>query len=354
MSLLTEAYVANEKGKELVLTKVELPPLQDTQVEISISYCGLCHTDIHMINDDWKISNYPLVPGHEGVGTISATGAKVIGLVAGDAVGVGWIRDSCGLCGNCLKGRDNICEKGYQGTFLAQNAGVWGKEPCNMFGCFSKVVRIEARFAFKLPTTTSPENFAPLMCAGATTWEPIREYVQPGTKVGVRSIGGLGYYAIQFSNAIGAEVFALSHSSKKEQKIRALGVNHFILTTDEKQMHEIAGLLDVIIDTCPFSNGEDPIDLSPWMNLLSFGGTYCKIGVPSISFKYNFNSLIFTQKRIAGSIVCGSARTHEMLSVAATHKIQCDVEVINFDQINEAILCLLAGKNSRSRIVLKW
>jgi D-arabinose 1-dehydrogenase-like Zn-dependent alcohol dehydrogenase len=230
----------------------------------------------------------------------------------------------------------------------------YSKQACNLLGCFSKIVRIEGKFAFRIPPSISIEQAAPLMCAGITVWEPICEYVHPGSKVGVRSLGGLGHCAVQLSNAVGAEVFAFSRSQAKEEKIRELGASHFALTSDEKQMQEMAGTLDVIIDTCPFAGGDQPVDLAPWMNLLSFGGTYCKIGIPVASFKYDFVPLIFAQKKIVGSMVCGSSRTNEMLSVASAHNIQCDVEVIPFSKINEAVALLQAGKNSKSRIVLKW
>eukprot|EP00965_Chrysotila_dentata_P080726 2663763-Pleurochrysis_carterae.AAC.1 len=178
--LETQAYICKSKGASLELGTVTLPALSATQVQIEMEACGLCHTDIHMIENDWGIADYPLVPGHEGYGTVVKTGSSVKGLKMGDKVGVGWIRDSCGACDNCGCGRENICEAGYQGTYLAGSAaGLWGKNPSNEFGCFSKVMRVEEKFAFKIPETISPLVACPLLCAGGTVFEPIEDYVKP-------------------------------------------------------------------------------------------------------------------------------------------------------------------------------
>ncbi len=345
----TKAWVCPEKGAKLVLQDIELDALQPHEVQVDITHCGLCHTDIHMRDNDWGVSNYPLVAGHEGVGKVVAVGDRVKTLKVGDRVGIGWLRDSCGACTSCLSGHDNLCKSGYQGTFLADKAGVWGKEDHSLHGCFAKTVNIAEKFAFKIPDSISDAEAAPLLCAGITIWEPIAEYVKPNTKVGVVALGGLGHLAVMFAKAIGAEVWALSSSENKRERAKELGANHFVNSKDPEQMKAITGQLDVIIDTCPVA-----LDLPAFMNALTFGGTYCKIGIPSEEFTFGYIPLIFTQKKIAGSIVSGSLRTNEMLGIADHHNIRCEVEEVPFDQINEAMDILLQGKNKTFRMVLKW
>lgn len=345
----TKGWVCPSKGAHLELRDIELPPLRPHEVQIEITHCGLCHTDIHMRDNDWGISNYPLVAGHEGLGCVTAIGELVSSLSVGDTVGVGWLRDSCGGCRNCRSGRDNLCETGYQGTYLSGNAGVWGKKEHNEHGCFAKHMHVPERFAFKIPEGIAPEAAAPLLCAGITVWEPIADYVRPNSRVGVVSLGGLGHMAVRFAVAVGAEVWALSSSADKEERIRELGAHHFANTADPEALKALKGKLDLIIDTCPVAQ-----DISPYMDTLAFNGTYCKVGIPTASFSYDFIPLVFTQKKIAGSIVSGSRRTNDMLALAAHHGIRCDVEVMDFDKINEAMDRLLKGENKSFRIVLKW
>lgn len=195
--LKTDAYGAKEKGGKIEPLVVTLPPLKESQVQIEMTHCGLCHTDVHMLLDDFGMSKYPLIPGHEGVGKIMEVGNCVRGLKKGDRVGVGWIRDSCQTCEMCGCGRENLCEEGYTGTFLGDN---------NQYGAWSKYMRIEAKFAFKLPDNISPELAGPLMCAGGTVFEPIVQYVQPGTIVGIGAIGGLGTLAVKLCKLYGAKV----------------------------------------------------------------------------------------------------------------------------------------------------
>jgi uncharacterized zinc-type alcohol dehydrogenase-like protein len=345
----TQAWVCPSQGSRLELQEIELPPLKPHEVQIEITHCGLCHTDIHMRDNDWGVSNYPLVAGHEGLGQVVAVGEQVSTSRVGDTVGVGWLRDSCGGCRHCRSGRDNLCEAGYQGTYLSSNAGIWGKEAHNEHGCFTRCMNVAERFAFKIPDGMAPETAAPLLCAGITVWEPIADYVRPNSRVGVVSLGGLGHMAVQFALAVGAEVWALSSSTGKEKRIKELGAHHFVHSTNPDALNAIASTLDVIIDTCPV-----PQDISPYMGTLALGGTYCKVGIPPASFSYDFIPLIFTQKKIAGSIVSGSLRTNDMLALAAYHGIHCDVEVMSFEKINEAMERLLKGENQNFRIVLKW
>mmetsp|Transcript_7699 Transcript_7699/g.10503 ORF Transcript_7699/g.10503 Transcript_7699/m.10503 type:complete len:368 (-) Transcript_7699:344-1447(-) len=360
--LVTEAMVCPARGEKLVLKDITLPAMTPTQVEVDLLYCGLCHTDIHMRDNDWGISNYPLVLGHEGVATVRKAGAGVTHLKIGDKVGITWARDSCTRCDNCLAGRENICDEGYQGTYLSSAAGPWGKEPYNEHGgCFSKVMRIEERFAIKLPDNLPPEIACPLICGGGTVFEAIVDYVQSGTKVAIASVGGLGTAAIRFAKLFGGQVTALSRREDKKQKCLDLGAREFYACLGNSEaMAELSGKFDVIIDTAPVN-----LDLAPYMGMLKFNGTYCKVGIPSASdmtFKYDYIPLIFTQKKIAGSIVTGTRRMNRMLELAEDEmdtfaKDQEDwrTEIVKFDQVNETMDKLKDEKNDKTyRYILEW
>jgi uncharacterized zinc-type alcohol dehydrogenase-like protein len=211
--LTTQAWVCPEEGAKLVVKDIVLPPLTASQVEVDMEKCGLCHTDIHMRDNDWGVSNYPVVLGHEGIGKVRKVGDNVKKLKVGDIVGITWIRDSCGSCKYCFCGRENICLKGYQGLYLGNNAGCWGKVAFNEHGgCFSKVMRIEERFAIKVPDQLPAECACPLMCGGGTVYEPICDYVIPGqTNVGVIGIGGLGTAALKLAKLHGGLVTAFRY-----------------------------------------------------------------------------------------------------------------------------------------------
>lgn len=348
----TSAYVFESKGGKAELKTIPLNPLGEGDVRVEMKYCGLCHTDCHMKNNDWGISTFPMVAGHEGVGVVSAVGSKVTNLKVGDNVGIGWIRDSCTECMNCLDGKDNLCLNYYQGVFLGKNAGGWGKNNCELQGCFAQVVNISSRFAFKIPNELPLERAAPLMCAGITVWEPIMDYVRPGSYVGVVSLGGLGHMAVKFARAVGANVTVFSSTGDKKEAAKGMGANFYVNYNNPEEMNKYQGKIDVIIDTCPTNVGVDK-----FMNCLSFGGTYCRVGIPSASdhkFSYEFIPLVFCGKKIVGSIVSGSKNTSKMLSVAATNNISCDVSVVPFSEINEVMDSLINRKNNQFRYVLKW
>jgi D-arabinose 1-dehydrogenase-like Zn-dependent alcohol dehydrogenase len=271
--LVTDAYGVKEVHGKVEPMRITLPPLTSTQVQLEMTHCGLCHTDIHMIHNDWGISDFPIVPGHEGVGKVVALGSNVRGLALGDLVGVGWIRDSCGHCDYCGVGRENYCQEGYKGTYLGVSAadGLWGKKGNELFGCWSRIMRIEEKaraalkcstpatarprarlpaparqltsrapthafrlraraahaigcdqFAFKLPPNVAPEVAGPLMCAGGTVFEPIVQYVTSGTLVGVGAIGGLGTLAVKLCKLYGATVRAAGPGCQRCAAARAL------------------------------------------------------------------------------------------------------------------------------------
>lgn len=311
-----------------------------------------------MVDNDWGIADYPLVPGHEGVGIVSYAGPAVRGLKPGDRVGVGWIRDACGSCQACGCGRENLCESGYKGTYLGDSAcGVWGKSPNNEFGCFSKVMRVEERFAFKLPDNVPTHLACPLMCAGGTVFEPIVEYVKPGTVVGIGAIGGLGTLAIKLAKLYGGRVVCFSGTPAKREAVLKAGADVFVDTHDPEQM-KAAPKCNVFLETCPANR-----EVGPLMDLLKFDGVYCRMGLPPANdagFKWAWIPMIFTAKRIAGSIVTGSVRMAQLLQLASSNlDFVSDIggreaELVPFAQVNEAMAQLKGQKQAAYRFVLTW
>mmetsp|Transcript_15074 Transcript_15074/g.19933 ORF Transcript_15074/g.19933 Transcript_15074/m.19933 type:complete len:360 (+) Transcript_15074:118-1197(+) len=337
----TEAYVVKAQGEDLVKEEIELPELKATELELDMICCGLCHTDIHMRDNDWGVANYPLVPGHEGIGIVRAIGSAVKTHKVGDKVSVAWIRDSCLDCDSCACGRENICQKGYQGTYLASNAGIFGKEACNTFGCFSKIMHVSARFCVKIPEGIPDEIAAPLACGGGTVFEPIMTHCQPGTKLGIAGIGGLGTAAIKLAKLRGVVPIAISSSPGKKQAALAAGCSDFLVINDDADVEKWAGKIDVILDTTPVNT--QPV--AKYMGLLKFDGVYCRVGVPPASdqkFSFDFLPLIFTQKTICGSIVTGTYRLDKMYKLVADNLdfILADnpdmqqVEKVPFDQVS--------------------
>lgn len=314
-----------------------------------------------LIDNDWGVSNYPAVYGHEGIGVVETVGSFVKNFKVGDTVGVAWIRDSCRTCSACLCGRENICEPGYQGTYLGPGSGPWGKQAYNEHGgCFSQTMRVEERFVVAIPDNIPPELAAPMMCGGATVFEPIVDYVTPDKSVAVASIGGLGTLAIKLAAAYGGQVTALSGTASKKDKALAAGAKHFYACLgDKEKMKELAGKFDVILDTNPAN-----ADVGDYMNMLKFNGTYCRMGVPPAgndSFTYNYIPLIFTARKIAGSVVTGTHRMKLMFDLASNNPERFaedpndwQVEVVPYDKINECMENLLNGKNKGYRYVLKW
>jgi len=355
---VTEAWVCYEKGAPLKLAEIALPPLTATMIEVEMTHCGLCHTDLHMRDNDWGISDYPIVLGHEGVGTVVKVGSCVRGFETGDTVGIHWIRDSCQVCSNCCEGRENICTDGYQGTYLGPSAGIWGKTPHNTHGgAFSKVMRIEARFAIQIPPSLTPEVICPLLCGGGTVFEAIVEYVKPGSQVAVSSIGGLGTAAIKLAKMYGGQVTALSRGEAKKDKALSVGADgYYGCLGNDMMMDALAGTFDVLIDTCPVNK---PID--HLIGLLKIGGTYVRVGLPNASdntFTYNFGELVCGQKKIAGSIVTGTKRLNHLVNLASGLTADSDewkTEVLPFSDVNETMELLKDGKTGSTwRYIFQW
>jgi uncharacterized zinc-type alcohol dehydrogenase-like protein len=296
-------------------------------VAIEILFCGVCHSDIHQARDEWSGALFPLVPGHEIVGRVTAIGGEVSKLAVGDLAGVGCMVDSCRACDPCGAGLEQFCEQGaaltYNGTEMDR------KTPT--FGGYSTDIVVDERYALRVPAGLDPAGAAPLLCAGITTYSPLREWgVAPGDRVGVVGLGGLGHMAVKLAASMGAQVTVLSTSAAKEADARRLGASDFVVTKGEALEGRKLGL-DLIIDTVSASH-----DYGAYLRLLRPRGAMVILGVPPRPTPVHAMSLIHGNKRLAGSMIGGIAQTQEMLDHCAEHGIVSDIEIIPIQQINEA------------------
>jgi uncharacterized zinc-type alcohol dehydrogenase-like protein len=318
-------------GAQLVPYRYEPGELNANEVEVKISHCGVCHSDIHLIDNDWGNSKYPFVPGHEIVGTVSAVGEDVKDCTVGERVGIGWQADSCGICEWCRQGDEHLCAKS-QPTCVGRNGG------------YADAVRVNSRFAIPVPDALESENVAPLLCAGITVYSPLRNHgVRPSSRVGVVGIGGLG---LQFAKAFGAEVTALSTSKDKEDEALEMGASHFVNTRDMGEMKKIAGSFDFLLSTVSADQ-----DWQALVNSLRPKGTLCIVGVPPSPITLQAFPLISGQRSVAGSPIGSPRDLHEMLGVAARHGVKAITERFAMAKANDAIAKVKKGK-VRYRAVL--
>jgi uncharacterized zinc-type alcohol dehydrogenase-like protein len=295
----------------------ELPP---NQVEIKISYCGVCHSDIHLIDNDWGFSKYPFIPGHEVIGTVVAVGSDVKDRKAGERVGVGWQADSCGICEWCRQGDEHLCALS-QPTCVGRNGG------------YAEKIRVNSRFAIPVPEVLESEGVAPLLCGGITVYAPLRNHgVRPSSRVGVIGIGGLGHIGLQFAKAFGAEVTAFSTSKNKEAEAKSLGAHHFVNTRDTGALKKVAGSFDLLLSTV---NADQ--DWQGYVNALRPKGMLCVVGAPPSPMQIQAFSLIGQQRRISGSPTGSPRDLHEMLDVAARHGVKAMTERFPMAKANDAV-----------------
>ncbi|MBD2137252.1 NAD(P)-dependent alcohol dehydrogenase [Anabaena sp. FACHB-1237] len=330
-----QAYASLKPGEKLQQWEYEPTPLGPHDIEIQVTHNGLCHTDIHMRDNDWNVSKFPLVAGHEVVGKITQIGNDVNYFNIGDRVGVGWIRNSCRRCSACLRGEENVCRQGYTGLIVGNHGG------------FANKLRTTADFAYKIPDNLDSASAAPLLCAGITVYTPLRTYIKnPGMKVGVIGIGGLGHLAIKFARAMGAEVTAFSTSVSKEAEAKSFGAHHFYNWNDAEKMQQISGSQDLIL-----SAGSSEIDWDKAFKLLANNGVFCLVGLPVSTLNIPLLSLVFGQKSVVGSVVGGRRFMNEMLEFAAINQIMPMVETMPLSHINAA-MDKVANNQARYRIVL--
>ncbi|GGG85653.1 NAD(P)-dependent alcohol dehydrogenase [Edaphobacter dinghuensis] len=307
-------------GAHLLPYKYDPGELQANEVEIKISHCGVCHSDIHLIDNDWGFSKYPFIPGHEIVGTVVAVGSGVPDRKVGDRVGVGWQADSCGVCEWCRQGDEHLCAKS-QPTCVGRNGG------------YADRIRVNARFAIPVPAVLESENVAPLLCAGITVYSPLRNHgIRPSSRVGVIGIGGLGHLGIQFAKAFGAEVTAFSTSKDKEAEARELGAHHFLNTQDTGALKKVAGSFDFLLSTVSADQ-----DWQGYVNALRPKGMLCVVGVPPSPIQIQAFSLLGAQRAISGSPTGSPRDLYEMLDVAARHGVKAITERFAMNKANDAV-----------------
>jgi uncharacterized zinc-type alcohol dehydrogenase-like protein len=331
---LIQGYAVHAAGAELLPFKYDPGELNPYDVEVRVTHCGVCHADAHLIDNDWGLSQYPLIPGHEIVGTVSAIGSAVLGFTVGERVGIGWQANSCGRCEWCRKGEENLCASA-QPTCIHRHGG------------FAEAVRVNARFAIRLPEALDSETTAPLLCAGITVYSPLRELgINPSSRVGVIGIGGLGHLALQFARVFGAEVTAFSTNAAKEADALSLGAHHFVNSRESKSVNGLAGRFDLIISTI---NAD--LDWAAFVNTLRPHGTLCFVGAPPKPAAFPPTPLISAMRRVCGSNTGGVARIMEMLDVAARHGVKAKVDRFKMADANSAVKKLRKGQ-VRYRAVL--
>ena len=340
---VAKAYAAQDKTSPLAPWQFERRTPGPHDVEIDIHFCGVCHSDLHQVRDEWGGSIYPMVPGHEIVGKVSAVGSAVTKFKVGDTAAVGVMVDSCRTCKNCEKHMEQYCVEGMTGTY---NGYERDKKTMTQGGYSSAIVTDE-RWVYHVSDKLDLAATAPLLCAGITTYSPLRfAGVTKGTKVGVIGLGGLGHMGVKFAVSFGAEVTLISTSPSKQKDAERLGAHRFLLSTDKETMKKYAGYFDVLLD-CISANH----DYNNYLNLLDLEGKLMVVGLPSENPEVSPFALITNRRTITGSMIGGTVETQEMLDYCAEHNIVSDVEVIPVQQINEAYERMLKN-DVRYRFVL--
>ena len=324
----TQAYAALSATTPMVPHTIERRELRDDDVAIEILYSGVCHSDLHMVRNDWGRAIYPVVPGHEIIGRVVATGASAHRFKAGDAVAVGTFVDSCEHCDQCHKGEEHMCREVLTETYNGLDR-VTGQPT---LGGYARHIVVKEAFVLRVPEGLDLSRAAPLLCAGITTYSPLRTWgVGPGSRVAVAGLGGLGHMAVKLASGLGAAVTVISRSASKAAEAKALGADAVLISTDAQAMAAAASTFDLIIDTIPVKH-----DVMPYMALLDVDGTLVMVGQIGALEAVNSTPMVFGRRRLAGSPIGGIAQTQEMLDFCARKNILPDCEVIRMDQINEA------------------
>ena len=338
-----KAYAAHSSTAPLKPPTIQRRDPKPNDVVIDIAYCGICHSDIHTARGEWGPTIYPCVPGHEIVGTIIATGKSVKKFKIGNIVGVGCFVDSCGKCRPCKNNEQQFCEKGAAYTYNSTEMD--RKTPT--LGGYSSAITVNENYVLKVKKGLPLERVAPLLCAGITTYSPLKRYgTKKGSRVGVVGLGGLGHMAVKIAKAMGAEVTVFSTSPKKAADAKKLGAKNFVVTTNPKNFAAYASKLDLIIDTVSAEH-----DFSLYLETLKLGGTLVLVGVSPTPNQLKASALIFGRRTIAGSLIGGIKETQEMLDFCARKKVLADVELIAANKINDAYERTIKG-NVKYRFVV--
>ena len=324
-----KAYGTDAPNADLKQLHIERREVAAKDIEIEILYCGVCHSDLHTARNDWGGTVYPAVPGHEIVGRITRVGNEVSKLKVGDLAAVGCMVDSCRTCNSCAQDLEQYCLNGFTGTYNGKDKHLGGRT----FGGYSEKVVVDEHFVLKVPANLDLAAVAPLLCAGITTWSPLRHWkVGKGSKVAVVGLGGLGHMAIKLAKGLGAEVTLFSRSASKEKDALDLGADSVILSTDDEQMSTAKGRFDLIIDTVPYVP-----DVNPYVATLNISGTLVLVGyLGGLEPILNTVPMILGRKSVAGSLIGGIAETQEMLDFCGEHNIVSEIELIRMQDINEA------------------
>ncbi|MDR2013664.1 MAG: NAD(P)-dependent alcohol dehydrogenase [Rhodanobacter sp.] len=343
----TPAYAAVSARSALAPFWVERREPGPDDVLIDILYCGVCHSDIHQVRDEWGGSTFPMVPGHEIVGRVVKIGTQVTRFRMGDTVGVGCFVDSCRHCQACAAGEEQFCEHGMSATYNGfERNGIELDRSRPTYGGYSGRITVDQHYVLHVPAGIPLERTAPLLCAGITTYSPLRHYaVKAGDQVAIVGLGGLGHMGVKLAKAMGAQVTVLSHSTSKHDDALHLGADDFIATGDADVFNTHAGRFDLILDTV-----SAPHDYNAYLSLLSLDGTMVLLGLPDPT-PLAAGSLIRRRRRLAGSMIGGIRQTQEMLDFCAGHGVAADVEVIDIAQINTAYQRMLQG-DVRYRFVI--
>ena len=307
---------------------IERRELRPEDVAIDLTFCGVCHSDLHAARNDWGRTRYPFVPGHEIIGTVSAIGSAVTKFAPGDTVAVGTIVDSCRRCDACLDGEEQYCREGMVGTYN----GTDRIDGSTTYGGYSQSMVVAEPYLLRIPEGLDPERAAPLLCAGITSYSPLKHWgVGPGSKVGVIGLGGLGHMGVKFAHALGAEVTMITTSPAKGQDALALGADHVLISTDKAAMKAATRSFDFLLDTIPVAH-----ELAPYLMLLDRAGTLCIVGAIDLLPTFHSGLLLGTQRAVGGSAVGGIAQTQEMLDLCAAKGIYPECETIRMDEIEHA------------------
>ena len=331
---LVNTYAAHNATTPLAPLSIERRDPEDFDVHFEILYCGVCHSDLHQVRDEWGGAIFPMVPGHEIVGRVLRTGTRVTKFKAGDLAGVGCLVDSCRTCDNCRDGLEQYCAKGAVGTYNSLD-----KSGRPTYGGYSKEIVVHEDFVLHVPENLPLEGVAPLLCAGITTYSPLRHWkIGKGHRVGILGLGGLGHMGVKFASSFGAEVTMLSTSASKEVDARRLGDEHFALTTNPQVTKKLRGYFDFILDTV-----SAPHDYDTYLRMLKTNGTHICVGAPPKPVEIKVFSMLANRRGIAGSMIGGLPETQEMLDYCSAHNIVSDVEVIPISGINTAYERMLKG-----------
>ncbi|MDX3751091.1 NAD(P)-dependent alcohol dehydrogenase [Streptomyces sp. AK08-02] len=336
------AYAAPSAKAPLERTTIERREVGEFDVLIDIKFAGICHSDIHQAREGWGEAIFPMVPGHEIAGVVEAVGSGVTKFTVGDHVGVGCLVDSCRECENCEAGLEQYCLKGGVGTYNALDKN---GEPT--YGGYAEKIVVDESFTVRIPDGLALDVAAPLLCAGITTYSPLKHWnAGPGKKVAILGMGGLGHMGVKIANALGAEVTVLSQSLRKKEDGLKLGASHYYATSDEATFKELRGTFDIILSTV-----SAPLNLDAYLALLKTDGAFVNVGAPEEPVALNLFSVIAGRKTLAGSGIGGIQETQEMLDFCAEHNLGSEIELISASQINEAYERVLAS-DVRYRFVI--